>query len=166
MAAVAWDVEAAEPCTPREPCGQCEPRSPRGPRAGLRPVGSDAVGHARARPGAPAAVYRRRRVGAVTAAVATVAAVLAVAAGSLALPGTPAAPGAQPAVDGSAVDGSAAEPITVVVAPGETLWDIAAPHAPAGTEPMAYVVQIAAFNGVDPRAVQPGTVLQLPPPAN
>lgn len=153
MAAVAWDLGAAEPCAPGEPRGAREPR------AGLRLV-PDAVGHATARRGVSVGVYRRRRVVVVTLAVVALVA-LTIAVRPPALPGAPAAPSAQ-----SVATGSAAEPITVVVAPGETLWDIAAPHAPAGTEPMAYVVQIAAHNGVDPRAVQPGTVLQLPPAAD
>lgn len=151
MAAVAWDLEAE----------LCEPCASRERRGGLRLVGPDAVRHARARPGVPAGVYRRRRLVAVAVAVAVATVVVLVMAAAMIVPGAPAAPSAQPATAGSA-----AEPVTVVVAPGETLWDIAAPYAPAGTEPMAYVVQIAAYNGVDPRAVQPGTVLQLPPPAN
>jgi hypothetical protein len=51
---------------------------------------------------------------------------------------------------------------TVVVAPGETVWDIAAEYTPAGAHPQAYVAQVLRYNDLDASAVLPGTVLRLP----
>ena len=53
---------------------------------------------------------------------------------------------------------------TVVVAPGETVWDIALDYLPEGQRPQVYVAQILRHNDVDPAAVVPGAVLQLPRP--
>jgi nucleoid-associated protein YgaU len=53
---------------------------------------------------------------------------------------------------------------TVVVGPGDTVWDIARPYAPAGVAPQAYVAQVLRYNDVQATAIQPGTVLQLPQP--
>jgi nucleoid-associated protein YgaU len=38
-------------------------------------------------------------------------------------------------------------PRSVVVQPGETLWDIARRYAPEGTDPRAFVDSLAALNG-------------------
>lgn len=140
MSAIAWDLEAVEPRAPR-PC--------------LRLVDQAGVRGARPASPMPGAVYRRRR--AVAAAVVVVAAVamgMAVASATGAL------------VNQVPPRAGAAEPVRIVVGPGDTVWDLAAPHAPAGTEPMAYVVEVAALNDVDPRAVRPGTVLRLPTAAD
>ena len=53
---------------------------------------------------------------------------------------------------------------TVVVAPGETVWDIAYDYAPQGQHPQAYIAEVLRYNGVDAGAVAPGTVLRLPRP--
>ena len=53
---------------------------------------------------------------------------------------------------------------TVVVGPGDTVWDIAREYTPAGVAPQAYVAQVLRYNDVDATAIQPGTVLQLPQP--
>ena len=53
---------------------------------------------------------------------------------------------------------------TVVVAPGETVWDIATQYVPDGTHPQAYVAEVLRANDLDAGAVQPGTVLRLPRP--
>ena len=53
---------------------------------------------------------------------------------------------------------------TVVVGPGDTVWDIARDYTPAGVAPQAYVAQVLRYNDVDATAIQPGTVLQLPQP--
>lgn len=134
MAAIAWDLGSADS---------------RAPRPGLRVV--DQADVRATLPCVPAAVYRRRRI--VVAAVVVLAALaMALAmAPALSAPWTQAPPSA-----------GAAEPVKIVVGPGDTVWRLAAPHAPAGTDAMAYVVEVAAFNGVDPRAVRPGTVLRLP----
>ncbi|HVL99847.1 MAG TPA: hypothetical protein VM324_11205 [Egibacteraceae bacterium] len=55
-----------------------------------------------------------------------------------------------------------AEPVTVVVGPGDTVWDLVDAHAPAGADRTAYAAEVAARNGVDPRALIPGMVLRLP----
>lgn len=56
-----------------------------------------------------------------------------------------------------------APPATVVVQAGDTLWAVVADHAPAGADPMAYAVEVAAYNNLDPLAVPAGTVVRLPP---
>jgi LysM domain len=52
--------------------------------------------------------------------------------------------------------------LTVVVGPGQTLWDIAAQYAPADRDRTAWAAEIAERNGVDAQAVRPGTPLVLP----
>jgi hypothetical protein len=52
--------------------------------------------------------------------------------------------------------------LTVVVTPGQTLWDIAERYAPAGRDLTAWAAEIAAYNQVDAQAVQPGTPLVIP----
>lgn len=53
---------------------------------------------------------------------------------------------------------------TVVVAPGETVWDIANQYVPDGTHPQAYVADVLRYNDVEAGSVLPGTVLRLPRP--
>jgi nucleoid-associated protein YgaU len=64
-----------------------------------------------------------------------------------------------------AQDATAAVPVaaqTVVVAPGDTVWDLARAHAPAGVPVSAYALEIARVNGVEPASLAPGSVLRLP----
>jgi hypothetical protein len=74
-------------------------------------------------------------------------------------------------------DGSAAAPpgaapgaatAVLVVAPGDTLWELASAHAPAGADPQAWAAAVAARNHIDGGALEPGTVLEVPAvtPAN
>lgn len=134
MAAVAWDHGPVRPSSTRSHLRLvAEEERPGGP-------GSRVL---------PAPVYRRRRVAAAAAAVAVVA-VVVVAAG----PGD-----APPALHDAAVAGP---PTTLVVGPDDTVWDLVAPHVPTGADPLAYMIEVAAYNDVDPRAVPPGTVLRLP----
>lgn len=51
---------------------------------------------------------------------------------------------------------------TVVVQPGQTLWDIAVTHAPDGTTTWTYVDRLAELNGVTAGQLQPWQVLRLP----
>jgi LysM repeat protein len=51
---------------------------------------------------------------------------------------------------------------TVVVAPGQTVWDIATDYVPEGQHPQAYVAEVLRYNALDAAAVAPGTVLRLP----
>ena len=53
---------------------------------------------------------------------------------------------------------------TVVVAPGETVWDIANQYVPDGTHPQTYVAHVLRYNDLEAGAVLPGTVLRLPRP--
>lgn len=62
----------------------------------------------------------------------------------------------------SRADAPAAPLATVVVQPGDTVWDIAAAHAPAGTSTADYAWLVATHNDVQATALRPGTVLQLP----
>jgi hypothetical protein len=50
----------------------------------------------------------------------------------------------------------------LVVGPGETVWGLVAPHAPAGADVPMFVAEVLAANGLDALAVQPGTVVRLP----
>src|SRR5690606_33407458 len=56
-----------------------------------------------------------------------------------------------------------AEPadVVVVVGEGETVWDVVAPHVPAGGDRAAYVAEVVAANGIDAREIAPGTALVL-----
>lgn len=56
----------------------------------------------------------------------------------------------------------AREATTVVVRAGDTLWDLAAAHGPAGAHRAVYAAEIAAANELDARALRPGQVLRLP----
>jgi len=55
-----------------------------------------------------------------------------------------------------------APPIRAVVAPGDTIWDLAAPHVPEGMDLQSYVAEVIMRNEVDPGALEPGSVLDLP----
>ena len=50
---------------------------------------------------------------------------------------------------------------SVVVQPGQTLWDIAERNAPTGVDPRAYVDALEERNGLE-GVVTPGTRLELP----
>ena len=50
----------------------------------------------------------------------------------------------------------------VVVAPGETLWQVAVVHAPDGSDPRGYLDRIIAVNGFDGAAVAAWEVVLLP----
>jgi hypothetical protein len=50
---------------------------------------------------------------------------------------------------------------TAVVTPGETLWDVAVTHAPAGTDPRSYLEDLRSLNATD-GTIEPWTVVQLP----
>ena len=54
--------------------------------------------------------------------------------------------------------------LAVVVAPGETVWDIANEYLPQGAHPQAYVGEVLRYNDITASAVQPGSVLRLPRP--
>ena len=53
---------------------------------------------------------------------------------------------------------------TVVVAPGQTVWDIASDYAPEGQHPQAYVAEVLRYNHLEAASVAPGTALRLPRP--
>ena len=50
----------------------------------------------------------------------------------------------------------------VVVAEGETMWDLVLPFAPAGEDPHAWVAKVAEHNRIDPGRVRPGDALRIP----
>jgi hypothetical protein len=50
----------------------------------------------------------------------------------------------------------------VTLAPGDTLWDVATEHAPAGVDTRAYLADIRQLNGFDSGALDPWTVVLLP----
>ncbi len=49
-----------------------------------------------------------------------------------------------------------------VVAPGDTLWDVAVDTAPSGVDPREQLAAIQGLNGLDGSAVDPWTVVLLP----
>lgn len=55
-----------------------------------------------------------------------------------------------------------AAPVVVVVQPGDTLWDLARDHAPAGMATLEYVLLVEQVNDVRAGRLLPGTPLQLP----
>ncbi|MPZ73849.1 MAG: LysM peptidoglycan-binding domain-containing protein [Nitriliruptorales bacterium] len=68
------------------------------------------------------------------------------------------------ALRSEASSGDKAVAAMVVVGPGETVWDIAHEYVPDGVHPQAYVAAVVRHNEVDPAAIVPGTVLELPHP--
>lgn len=140
----------------------CEPRVGQRPHLRLIHAGEqpdDAPQRGRAAP----RVYRRRRLFA-----ALLAAAVVVGSGRLAaltapvlagvLGGAAAAAETAEAAGGEAAVGEAA----VVVRAGDTLWSLAMPHRPSDTGPHQWAAQVAAYNGVDPGALVPGSVLRIP----
>lgn len=65
---------------------------------------------------------------------------------------------------GSDAGAELADPVAghVVVAPGETLWDVAVDSAPAGVDAREQVRAIRELNGLDGAALPAWTVLLLP----
>nr|MBA2529947.1 LysM peptidoglycan-binding domain-containing protein [Euzebyales bacterium]MBA3622093.1 LysM peptidoglycan-binding domain-containing protein [Euzebyales bacterium] len=52
---------------------------------------------------------------------------------------------------------------SVVVEPGDTVWDLIAPHVPAGHSRQVYAAQVLDHNRVEASAaLRPGMVLRLP----
>lgn len=49
-----------------------------------------------------------------------------------------------------------------VVEPGDTLWELAARHAPPGSDPRAYLHRLRELNGLDGGDVRAWTVVRLP----
>lgn len=66
------------------------------------------------------------------------------------------------AAEADAGEAPGADEVVVVVAAGETMWELVLPHAPAGADPHAFVAEVAARNGVDPGGLEPGTALRVP----
>lgn len=67
--------------------------------------------------------------------------------------------------DAAAERPSAAEDfVTLVVAPGDTIWSLVAPHVPVGRDLPSYVAEVLAYNDVRPADLQTGAVLRLPIP--
>lgn len=62
----------------------------------------------------------------------------------------------------AAANGVAATAATVVVTPGDTVWDLVAGHVPAGESRHSYVARTLESNGVEGARLRPGTVLRLP----
>jgi hypothetical protein len=133
----------------------CCPAAHPAPRPDLRVV-PPLVRRGRRR--ARAQVYARRRAVVAVIAVGVMVAGAAVITGPvLGAPQSAAAAAPVEAV-GSVAPGSA----PVVVAQGETVWDLVVPHLPAGTDAQAYVAAVLELNGLEATAVAPGTVLRLP----
>lgn len=63
---------------------------------------------------------------------------------------------------GSEADEAPVAPVSVVVRPGDTVYELAQQHRPAGVDTLSYAALVAEVNDVDARAILPGTVLLLP----
>ena len=68
---------------------------------------------------------------------------------------------------GTALRSDAADPASmleasVVVAEGETVWDIATAYLPEGRNAHAYAAEVLDHNDIDAASLRPGTVLRLP----
>lgn len=131
------------------PVPAVDPRPPSRPRLRLvHGTGDGPVGGGGRDPLAPmtrAQAWRRRIAVLVALAAAVVLMVMAVVGGG------EAALSVTPVAD-----------VTVVVEPGETVWDIAAAHAPAGVATGEYVGLIVELNGLDGGVVDSWQVLRLP----
>jgi len=66
------------------------------------------------------------------------------------------------AVAGTAEVATPAATTTVVVAPGDTVWSVAARHAPRGVDVQTFVAEVVRANAVDPAALVPGSTLEVP----
>lgn len=103
----------------------------------------------------PSARTRRARTRSV-ALLAVLAPLMALAAG--ALPGMGGADTTAVAATGAARPA----PLVVVVAAGDTVWGLAARHAPAGSDVRRYVAEVLNHNDVESSVLRPGAVLELP----
>lgn len=65
-------------------------------------------------------------------------------------------------VGSSVADEPAPAPVTVVVQSGDTVWELAREHAPAGMSVQDYAMVVVTHNGVSATALRPGSVLELP----
>jgi len=54
------------------------------------------------------------------------------------------------------------EVVTVVVRPGDTVWDLARAATPAGVAPEDYIATVVLTNDIDARRLAPGTTLLMP----
>lgn len=52
--------------------------------------------------------------------------------------------------------------VTVVIGPGETLWDVAVDYLPDGRDRMSWIADVAAANDADPGTLRPGTAVVIP----
>jgi hypothetical protein len=99
------------------------------------------------------AVYLRRRIAAAVIVVGLVAAGWGGARAAAALAGHPADPlWSAPAIHEQ----------RVVVAPGDTVWSLVGPLAPAGVDQRAWVAEVLAHNDIRAGTLAPGSVLRIP----
>ena len=68
---------------------------------------------------------------------------------------------ASAAATGREVSSRPDAPASVLVQPGQTLWDLAERYAPADSDPRVYVDELASLNGVSD-VLQAGDRLKLP----
>ena len=69
--------------------------------------------------------------------------------------------GASTAAQGGEATSRPGAPESVIVQPGQSLWDLAERYAPADSDPRAYVDELASLNGVSDM-IQAGEQLKLP----
>ena len=115
------------------------------PRVARTPALAEVIVLDEHRPAPDRSVYLRRRV-LVALAVTALLAVVTVGLGRIAATAAP----------DTATGGH------VVVEPGQTLWQVAVEHAPADTDPRAYLDRIVQVNGFDGAAVDAWEVVLLP----
>ena len=68
---------------------------------------------------------------------------------------------AELAANGGTAEG-AAQAAFVTVMPGDTLWELAAQHAPAGSDLQKYVYELKRVNRLKSGAIHAGQILRLP----
>lgn len=71
--------------------------------------------------------------------------------------------GGEPASSSAAADPQGGE-VVVVATEGDTLWNLALPHAPEGADPHAWLAEVAEHNDLDARALRPGAPVRIPQP--
>lgn len=114
------------------------------PSAVAAPISGPRGGVVRLAPSSRASAWRRRLAVAVVTAITAIALTMLVGGGTA----------------GADLDAPTAG--TATVAPGETLWDVAADTAPSGMDPREQLSRIVELNGFDGTAVDAWTVVLLP----
>ncbi len=105
---------------------------------------------------------RRRLAGAVLAVALVAVGVLAGTAGGADAAGPDASAASWPGSAAPAAGPTSPPPVVVVIAPGDTVWELARTHVPPGEGLQTYVTEVLELNDLDGSALRPGSALRLP----